>query len=408
MQMNVVNTLNGFHGSANIDMRVGTNSLRGQLRTNSANAESVFGPQCRVTISREGRKLSSEMKAAEPKRVTSTGMERLLLRQQRLNEMDKSEQADTINEISDLISDIKNSYTAGEDKKTIAEKQDALNRLLDLKARQEAENRQREKDAAGGAAGAAKEQEEIDRKNADLYLMLKTFEEKDEEEGAGDTGAKSDTADTDEGQGSVGDQFQESASMLGVSAAKRELQAKGVIDDMYDSGYGRLAEADAMMREIQAELDLAAESSGRENLSEDERSQLVSEHIGRSIDMMVAHYGEIADLRRQGYQAIQDARELELRHIGASPLDGVDRAKQAIMDAGAAAALHEVSQGALDKASEELEERVQEALDRRDDVVSGSGGDEEQKKAEELAEEKNAEKLEEKEPEEEAPEKNGI
>lgn len=386
------------------DMRVGANSLRSNmsLRQNGnavqTNAESVFGPQCKVTISREGRRLSEQSKSAEQKSFTAAATERLLLRQQKQNEADKNEQSDTINEISELISSIKNSYAAGEDKETIENKQEALNRLLDLKARQEEENKQRVEDAAGNAAGASRDQEEIDRKNADLYLILKTLEEqeKDEEENAGGSETEYDAEGTD-AQQNTGDRFQESASALGASAAKRELQAKGMIDGMFDRGYSRLAEADAMMREVQAELDLAEESLGKANLSEDEKYQLMSEHTGRANNMMLSNYGEMMDLRRKGHQEIRDAQELELRHIAVNPLDGVDRAKQAIMEAGVTAAFNEVSQGALDKASEELEERVQDAIDRRDDVVSDPDEDEEQVKAEEAREEEKDEALEEQE-----------
>lgn len=393
-----INMLNGFHrnvnDSANFNMRVGNGNPPGPnvLKTSIGN---VFGAQCKVTISREGRILSEQMKAAEPKRFTAASTERLLLRQQKQDEMSKKEQADTLSEISGLMSSIKNSYDAGEDKETIANKQEALNRLFALKEQQERENKQRAEDAAGSAAGASKEQEEIDKKNADLYLLLKTLEEKDEEEHVDDTGAKSDTADAEDDQGSVGDQFQESASMLGASAAKRELAAKGMIDGMFDSGYGRLAQADAMLHEIQEELGLAAESLGKENLSAEERDQLMSEHIARANNMMMSNYGEMMDLRRKGHQEIRDAKELELKHIAIDPLDGVDRAKQTILDAGAAAALQEASQGTLDRASGELEKKVQEEIDKRNDVGAVSDQDEEQKKAEEIAEEKEAEKLEE-------------
>ena len=396
-----------------MNVRIGNGNLNNGLYTQrhkdatKTNAGSVFGPQCKVTISSEGRKLSEQLAVSEPKRFTAaSGMERLLLRQQKQDEMSRSEQSDTLSEISGLMSSIKNSYAAGEDKETIENKQEALNRLLNLKAQQEEENERRVKDAASSAAGASKEQEEIDRKNSDLYLLLKTLEEKEEDEENG-SGAKSDAVDTgsENGQGSFGDEFRQSASMLGASAARRELEAKGVIDDMFNSGYGRLAEADAMMHEIQAELDLAAEALGRANLSEAEKDQLMSEHVGRATDMMLSNYGAMTDLRRKGYQEIQDAKELELRHIAVDPLDGVDKAKQTILDAGAAAALHEVSQGALDEASRELEERVQEEIDKRNDVVSGSGEDEAQERTEETLEEKEAEKLEEKELEQEEREK---
>ena len=382
MQMNIT-TAN--HINMRIENNI-NNSLHARRNKSiiSPNTNSVFSPQCKVTISREGRKLSEQSRAEEGRRFASGSAERLLLREQRQSEQGKNEQSDTLKEISGLMTEIKNSYAAGEDRETIAEKQDALNRLLDLKARQEEENEQRIKDAESSAAGAAREQEEIDRKNADLYLMLKTLEEKDEDEqDGGDSGAKKDGADTDESGDRVGDQFQQSADMLGASAAKRELQATGMIEGMFQSGYGRLAEADAMMHEVQAELDLAAESLDKENLSEAEKDQLMAEHIERANAMMSANYGEMMDLRRKGHQEIRDAQEVSLKHIAVSPLDGVDAAKQSIMEAGVAAAFHEVSQDTLDKASEELEERVQEAIDKRNDTTDLPKEDEEQAKAEE-------------------------
>lgn len=394
-----VNMGNGFHANWNrslrqgpsIDMRVGNSHAIDKLRAGGAG--NVFGAQCSVTISREGRKLSAQMREQQPKSFAAAGAERLLLRQQRQDKMNQSEQSDTLSEISGLMQEIKRYNAAGEDKETITARQDALNRLFELKARQEEENDRRLKDAAGSVAGSSKDQEEIDRKNADLYLMLKSLEEKEEgeEERVEGSDAESDTAD----DGSDGMQFQESASMLGASAAKRELEVTGMIDGMFESGYGKLAQADAMMRDAQAELGLAAEALGRAELSEAEQNQLMAEHIERANNMMKSNYGEMMELRRKGHQEIQDAREVELKHIGVSPLDGVGKAKQAIMDAGAQAALQEVSQGALDKASEELERRVQEEIDRKNDAVSGTDQDDVQEKAEEIAEERETERLEE-------------
>jgi len=372
-----------------MNMRIGNganNSLQAQQQnTIKPNTNSVFGPQCKVTISREGRKLSEQFRTEEAERFTAGGAERLLLREQRQSEQNKNEQSETLKEISGLMTEIKNSYAAGADKETISNKQEALNKLLELKARQEEENEQRVKDAASSAAGASKEQEEIDKKNADLYLMLKTLEEKDEDEQGGeDSGAESDSAGTDEEQTSIGDQFQQSADMLGASAAKRELQATGMIEGMFQSGYGKLSQADVMMHEVQAELDLAAESLVQSNLSETEKNQLMAEHIGRANAMMQSNYGEITDLRRKGHQEIRDAQEVSLKHIAVSPLDDVDAAKQAIVDAGVTAAFHEVSQDTLDKASKELEQRVQEAIDRRNDTTDVPEENEEQQTKTEL------------------------
>lgn len=408
-KLSMANMGNRLYTVQKPDMRARNNSLSNRICANAGNAGGVFGAQCRVTISREGRKLSGQMQTERPESFAAAGAERMLLRQQRQDETNRKEQSDTLGEISGLMSEIENCYAAGEDKETIANKQDALNRLLSLKAQQEEEDKRRTEEAAGSVASASREQEEIDRKNADLYLMLKSLEEKEEEENrrAEGSGAERDAAGTEES--SADGSFQESASMLGASAAKRELEAKGMIDGMYESGYSKLAQADSMMRDARAELGLAAEALGKAGLSEAERNQLMSEHMERAHNMMTSNYGAMMDLRRKGHQEIQDAKEVELRHIAVSPLDGVDRAKQTIMDAGAQAALNEVSQGTLDKASEELERRVQEEIDRRNDVAAdGSDEEEAQERAEEIAEENEAKRLEEQELEQEKNEKKSI
>ena len=158
------------------------------------------------------------------------------------------------------------------------------------------------------------------------------------------------------------------------------------------------------MREIRAELDLAAEAASDESLSADERRQLAADHVGTAQGLLVSNYGYVKELKRKGYQEIKDARELDQKHITVNPLDGVKQAKQTIMDAGVDAAFQEASSGVLDKASQELEDKVQEAIDRRNDVTTDSD-----KKTEEEVEEKKAEEeAEEKEAEKEAEEKNSI
>ena len=88
-------------------------------------------------------------------------------------------------------------------------------------------------------------------------------------------------------------------------------------------------------------------------------------------------------LREAGIQETKAARELELKHIKLTPLDGVDRARQSILDSGVDAALNEVSQGTIEKASDELEQRVQELIDKRNDITSST---EETEEAQETAE----------------------
>lgn len=355
--------------------------------------QDMFGAQCKVTISREGKKLSKESAQETQKNSMAASAGRLLMREQQQAETDKKESSTMLDEISGLMDEIRNSYASGEDKETIAKKQDALQRLLDLKARQDQENKQRAEDAAGNAAAASKEQSEIDQKNADLYLLLKSLEEEEDEASGSPSDTKeSETEDAEHKPGGIGDEISQSAAMLGASAAKRELQAKGTIDELRADGYNKIAKANEMMREIQAELDLAKEAAGKEGLRAEERQELVSGHMETAKGMLLSNYDEIMHLRSSGIQETKDARELDLKHIQTSPLDGVKQAKQTILQTGVDAAQNEVAQSTLDKASKELEQRVQEAIDKRNEAPAASEDVEEAEK--EKAEETEEEKLE--------------
>lgn len=367
--------------------------MRGKAQQ-TAKAQDVFGAQCKVTISGEGRKLSKESES-EAKSFSAGSAERMLLRAQEQKDKEQKEQTGMLDEISSLMSEIQNCYASGESKETIEKKQDALQRLMDLKARQEEENKQRTEDAASSAAAASEGQREIDQKNADLYMMLKSFEEQEEDEAerAGE-GASDGSSSTEREQkaGSVGEQFDHAASMLGASAAKREMQATAAIDELMQDGYDKIARADALMQDVQAELHLAMEAAGKDNLSEEERQELVSGHMDAANDMMKLNYSEIQQLRRSGIQETKDARELEQEHIRLNPLDGVAQAKQTMMDSAVDAALNEVSQGTIEKASDELEQRVQDLIDKRNDITSDEDESDKTQEAEEKTdEEQNAE-----------------
>lgn len=393
----------------NMGMRITADNLSnnkanaGFMNALNVGKQDAFGPQCKVTISHEGRQRNEQDKRQPAGSAMDRYMERVMMREQEQAQEFKGEQSNTLNEITELMKELQNSYASGEDKETIQKRQDALDKMLDLKKRQEEENKQRVEDAAKGLSGSSSAQNEIDRKNEELLMLLKSFEEQDEQEG-GTSSQKSDSETVRENEESAGEKMQESAAMLGVSAVRREMETTGTIDELRNDGHSKLEEANKIMREIRAELDLAAEAASDESLSADERRQLAADHVGTAQGLLVSNYGHVKELKRKGYQEIKDARELDQKHITVNPLDGVKQAKQTIMDAGVDAAFQEASSDVLDKASQELEDKVQEAIDRRNDVTTDSD-----KKTEEEVEEKKAEEeAEEKEAEKEAEEKNSI
>lgn len=396
--------LTGQNAQMRITMDDISNNKTGTQAKNpfgSAKTGDMFGPQCKVTISREGRKKSAQEKERVAGNILEAQTGRLLMREQQRTQENKDEVSGTIDEIAELMQSLQNAYQSGEDKETIQKKQDALNKMIELKKRQEEENKQSINDAVKGL-GVSKEQEEIDRKNEELLMILESFE--DEEEDAAGTSSGAGAADTKEedGQVSQAEQITESASVLGASAARRELAAKGAIEDLRNDGHDKLAQVNEILGSVSEELELAREAAAKEGLSDDERRQLVADHVDTAKAALMSNYGEMKELRKKGLQEIKDARELDLKHIKTTPLDGVKQAKQAILDAGAAAALTEAASGLLNKASEELEERVQEALDERNDITQDTP--EEEDVVEEIRE-KNEEKEAEKEAENQIVEK---
>lgn len=391
MQIGVLNSYKMF--------QVGTNYSTAWTQKKSQHHlknPDMYGAQCKVTISREGKKLSKESTQETSGSFMKASAGRLLMREQQQAESNKKESSGMLDEISDLMDSIRNSYASGEDKETIAKKQDALQRMLDLKARQEQENKQRAEAAANNVAAASREQGEIDQKNADLYLLLKSLEEEEDEMSGSSSGeAESSTDDTEQKPGGIGDEFTHAASMLGATAAKRELQAKGAIDALRADGYDKLARVNEMIHEIHVEVDMAEEATKREGLSPEDRQELVSGHMETAKGLLMSNYEEMINLRRSGIQEMKDARELDLKHIKINPLDGVKQAKQTILQTGVDAAQNEVAQSTLDKASKELEQRVQDAIDKRnEDPVEAEGVEEVTKEKEEDEEKLEQEQLE--------------
>lgn len=361
-----------------------------QNRAGNTGTGSMYGAQCKVTISKEGKKLSQQAKQPVQS-IQAAKVDRILIRAQEQKESYQEEYSKKLDEITSLINSVKNNYTAGEDKETIEKKQDALNKMMEQRELQKEENKKALKDAAGALSMSAKQQDKIDKANADLYVMLKSFEDEEESEEGGDkehSGSSENDGGEEAGRGAIGTQIQKSAADLGVSAARRELFVNGLIDGIDDEGLSLLAEADALMNDIYTDIDGALEAMNDDSLSEEDKKQLAADYTDRAMAKTAGSMEDIMRLRRKGLQMRQDARELDTKHIVVNPLDNVGSTQKAIMNAGVDAAFLEASQGALDDASQDLADRVQDEIDKRNDISEPSKEEqEEETRAEELKQE---------------------
>lgn len=352
----------------NVNMRMPVGNLNKNAQAKSAGTGNIFGPQCKVTISREGRMLSEQNKAKSSQNIQTTQSERILLRQQEQVQANKEEYSKVMDELNSAINEARHYCGAASDQDSIEKAQDIRRTMDEMKERQSEENSRRLKEAAGAISQASKQQEEIDEKNRELYIMLKSFEEKDEEDQEGHSDR--DATQKDSQESTVGEAFSQSAARIGVSAARREMQVNGMIDELYNEGHALIAQADAMMNVIQEDLDNAQEILKDNSLSEEERQRLAADYTDRAMARSQANSGEIYRMKAKGIQELKDVRELKLEHISTSPLDDMDRVQSMFMNVATDAVFHEATQGALDEDSKELADQVQEEIDKRNEIDS--------------------------------------
>ena len=336
-----------------------------------ASAVGFDGPQCRVTISSEGRKLSEQSKAQTVNRsAQSIKAEKTMLRIQEQSEHadeTRNEYLDLLEEINKTIKSMNHSCQAGADEETAEKKQQVMHAMREQKQKQLEENEKKAKEAQQMAMQSSVAQEEIDQNNRDLLVMLKSIEEaekaKEEEqhkggkmEEGGNNGIRT--------ENSVSDVIQNAATQFTVSSAKREMNVVGMINALGEEGHAYLDKADAIVRSALEE----AEDLKKIVLADDWTGDEKKEAVMRYREKVMGSYEDLADYRRRGLQMIQDSKEFKIKHIADNPLQGMEETRESMMHSAVDAAINEATQGKLDETSQELEEAVEELIDERNDV----------------------------------------
>lgn len=370
----------------------------GTIRTNGQSAQntgSTFGAQCKVTISREGKRLSEQLNTGTTRSAQSIKAEKLLLRQQEQTsgaDDAKNEYLALLEEINSKVNAISHSYDSGSDLETIKKKQDLIRAIHEQKQKQLEENQRNAKEAQQLAMQSSIQQDEIDKNNRDLLIMLESIREseKREEEQAEDGKGASEDAQTENGsnaENGVGDVIQNAAAHFGAASARREMNVTGMIRALGEDGHSYLAKADAIVRGAANELANIEEALLSDDFSEDEKKQFVLNYHKKMIadcgDFNQYRYcgiQEIKDARRRGIQMIKDARDCKIEHIACNPLQGVEETKASMMQSAVDAVFNEETQGKLDEFSEELEDTVEELIDERNDVEHSEIEEEQQER----------------------------
>lgn len=381
------------------------------------------GPQCRVTISKEGRRLSEQSDGHAQKSVQLLKAERMMRQEadeKELSEATQSEYYDLIKEIDKTIKSMRNSNMAGEDLETLQRKQDVMRAISDQKQKQQEENQKRAKEAQRMAMQSSEMQDEIDQGNRDLLVMLKSIEESDKAEEEREGGKSDDDGSSDTNkENSVSDTIADSATQFAASSRKRELDVVGIINQLSEDGYSYLARADEIAQNAYDESQSLVEFLKDENISKDEKKAAVisygskmarnsthdleiilgenytddekEEALERFRSAMVSN-SDFSDYRRRGMQMIRDAKECKSEHIAINPLQGMEETRDSMIQSAVDAAFNEASQGRLDEDSQKLEDEVKDLIDERNDI---DHVDPEEKKDEEEEKEIGVEKVEE-------------
>lgn len=334
---------------------------------------SLFGPECRVTISREGKKLNRQREEEEYYENTKNGY------------------LEELNEIDDKINALNTSYEKKKDmNETIEKQQEVLRAMRNQKQYQMEENQRRAKEAQQTAAvQSGKYQEEIDENNREIRTLLKTIEEAEKAVDQRENGRMEDDGNggNSGAKNSAGDVIRNSAGQFAASSIRRERDVDKMIAGLNEEGHRYLDLADSITRAVLEGNERVRKAFGQEDITVEEMTELmrpVRERIASGI------YAEVENYRGWGLQILQDALDCKLQHIADDLLRGMEEAKESTMLSAKDAVFHEAMRGKLEEVSGKLEEEVRELIDERN-RVDGVRSVEEKEVKEEEKEEKQAE-----------------
>lgn len=344
---------------------------------------SMFGPECRVTISREGRSLSRQQKVQAETGAQSVKEERMLLRRQEeaaLSKEIREGYRQSLNEIDKQITDYNSSYARFEkDKviydaalmeKTLEEQQQLMQAMNSQKQFQMEEGQRRAKEAQQMAMESAQYKEQIDENNRDLLTLLRTVEEaekaKDKRENgeAGNGNGSQADIDMSDAGSSMGGIIQGSAVQFMTSSIGREEDVEELLETIEESAHWFINTANSITQNILQKSTEIRAALDNESFTDEQ----ITEMMQGLQDGMALNYDNVKNFRAFGIQVLRDVQEAKLQQIGANPLTDLQETKKSMMLSAADAALGEVRQSSLNKTSQELAEEVKDLIDKRNDV----------------------------------------
>lgn len=355
----------------------------GALGVNQAKAENsnVFGPEYKVTISREGKLLSRRQTTQEEagaRNGQNVREERKQLHQQEQVELAKEIRDGYREELAAIekqISDFNRSYgridiqKVAHDKglmsKTIEEEEKLRTAIQSQKDIQAEENQRRAREAQQLAMQSAQYQQEVDENNRNLLTLLKTMEETEKaEEEAGGAAEKANDSGASGLDSSAGDAIKGSAAQFVAASIGREMGVQERMADLEESGRWYIDTADSITKSV-LQKSTGIRAAMDDGSFSDEQIAEMMQDLRADMDGL---YDDVKDFREFGIQVLGNVREAGIEHIAANPLKGMQETKNSMMQSALDSVLGEARQGSLDEASRELADEVKELIDERNNI----------------------------------------
>ncbi len=363
----------------------------------------IFGPEYRVTISREGRNLSGRQTAkpeADARSAQSAEKKRTLLRRQEEAEsvmQDREGYREELNEIDEQIKALNASYTSwveeiGKDReyekdamkslmdKTVSDLKD-LKKAMREQERFETEEAEKRMRAAQQTVmqRSARYQGEIDENNRNLAAFLKTMEEAEKAEDRREGDVTEEDSDASGTGRSTADTIKDSALQFMASSANREKNVEEMLTGISESGHFFLDRADTVTRNV-----LQKSADIRKALdSEDFTDEQIEEMMRKFRGEMELNYKDVKYCRSFGIDVLQNVRDAGIDHIAGESFKGAQRTKDGMMRLAVDAALGGARLSGLNEKSRELADEVEKLVDARNDIDKTPEEKEEEKRIQE-------------------------
>lgn len=369
MQVNAI-TVNAANTAAVQNGQRNSTSVQVSVNNNT------FTPHYKVTISKEGKRLSRQHTEQPQGNAQDTAVQRMKLRQIEESEQNKKiadRYHEQLKDIEEQISSLNRSYKTEVDRETIEKEQMILRGMREQKQTQLEENQRRAQEARELAAmQSAKNQEDIDQNNRKLWTLLKTLEEAEKAEEEQEGGAIEDDngSGTSEAGNSVSDTIQNSAAQFTAASMRRDQIVQEELVWLSDLGHEYVDFANTITNNILKESEKVRAALDAEDYPDDMKAELV-DHLQEEATLSggsALSYGSVAWYRNNGLHILQEARDYKIKRIADNPLAGMQETKDSMMMSAGDAVLGESRQSYLDEASKDLEDEVQKLIDERNSV----------------------------------------